>query len=1019
MPKAGRRLRRGAILSSHGRVRSYPLTLIALAVCSRLHAQLPSDSAARPAQAVYSIGQPPRWQPYVGAYGLWTSGSPGSGGGGGLAGIYRPILNPITGLLGAAAEATVQARSDGALGGARAMARAPAFGIGVGIDWQYEHGLAPILSFETAIRRGGLLGHGTMLRLDWLPGSRHTVTAGVRVPLLQPLAGRTRPTRTSARLPDAPPNGTPDEARFAFADSTRRLLGAIAADAAVIRAYTSLYMDDDARTLMAVVPRAGNTFESVAHRYDESLVRAFSSVMGEGTAVSARVATRARESAVTRVILPYNALFGQVKDGCALGGLVAEARADFARWLRDSIVLSDDARRGVLAVHGRWLEILRDQCTQLLREWKDSRLLWLPLQLALAPDEYDSQESVDTLIAHAVGHAFTDRNALRYLRTADLPLEIARSILGARKYHVLWTHDFTGRRDTGSLDDIAYTMVADAYLPALTAAAARYDSVGTFPQYVILLDAFYYHARAGTLLMSILENPLEATVRFGRGEEAQAAHLRQRLSELRTAVARSTRLRREAAAHGSDWLRRVVKVHVNVTQPSDFSFRSAHIIPPIPFTPDNVMRDHRKLALYDFTEAAPYDGALLVTGIGIGEHYSSSTWEDRGYEIRGPAALEARASARRTLVANGISEDRLPSMLLETRMPAAADGALLEPGAARAYIGHALQVHNEIGFGPKRSSVARAILYTLAAPGTVIVVPDPLWMSESWAAMLAAAAARGCHVMIIAPALANAPSPEPPLITLENAMLQHLLAIRSQLADQIAASGGSLRIGIYASRAPASDIAGRYSEIRAGLTRAPWIRDLIPFDAQTLDQLNQVLAQTERAEREATTIARDEKPRVPQLHQKTVLIARRSAIASLVRQPGWADLLARAMRGQATRSVRLADALGGPPAAGDTTLGQSLDTLFRRYEQSLTPAERKRVSFYFSVGSQNHDPRGIMLDGEASVIVAGVQGSAGLVDLFYLMARTTWVDSPSEVDRLVPRPRGLLARIARLIRFTM
>ena len=83
----------------------------------------------------------------------------------------------------------------------------------------------------------------------------------------------------------------------------------------------------------------------------------------------------------------------------------------------------------------------------LLAQWHDSRLVWLPLQLALRADEYDEQAEVDSLIERAIGRPFTDRNALSYLRSSDLPLEIARSILEARTYHVVWTHDFTGRRD--------------------------------------------------------------------------------------------------------------------------------------------------------------------------------------------------------------------------------------------------------------------------------------------------------------------------------------------------------------------------------------------------------------------------------------------------------------------------------------------------------------------------------------------------------------------------------------------
>jgi hypothetical protein len=35
------------------------------------------------------------------------------------------------------------------------------------------------------------------------------------------------------------------------------------------------------------------------------------------------------------------------------------------------------------------------------------------------------------------------------------------------------------------------------------------------------------------------------------------------------------------------------------------------------------------------------------------------------------------------------------------------------------------------------------------------------------------------------------------------------------------------------------------------------------------------------------------------------------------------------------------------------------------------------------------------------------------------MARTTWIERDSDIDRLVPAPRGLLARVAHLIRFAM
>ncbi|MDQ3950532.1 MAG: hypothetical protein M3282_09300, partial [Gemmatimonadota bacterium] len=620
------------------------------------------------------------------------------------------------------------------------------------------------------------------------------------------------------------------------------------------------------------------------------------------------------------------------------------------------------------------------------------------------------------LLGRAVGRPFTDRNALTYLRSADLPLEIARSIYAARDYHVLWMHDFTGRRASSAVDDIAYSVVADAYLPALTEAVKRYDQTGRLPVYMMLLDQFFNAARDGRLWMTILEDPLAAKMDLPGQEIEREAHLRTRQAELRAAVAGSARLQREAAASGGErWLRRVVKVHVSVLHPSDFSFRSRRIVPPIPFTPDNVMRDHRKVVFYDLNEADPYRGAMLVMGVGVGEHYASATWEDRGYRVRGPAALEVRAAARRALRANGFREQDIPEPLRPVASPAAAEQRM----NLGDYVGRALQVHNEAGFGRKESSVARAMLYNLAPPRSVIIAPDPLWLSAEWAAMLAGAAARGCRVVIIAPALANAPSPQAPLMAVMHDVMARLVALRERLAPQLRDAGGEIHVGLFTGRAEVTDAEGRRREIRSGLRRAPWIRELIPFDAQTLAVLERAATQTEADGRDATALAKDEEPRPQQLHQKTQLIARPGAIAALVRQPGWDDIIARSMRVQSQQTARFAEQLGYVTPDVEAEATRSADVMLRGFEESLPESERKNVSFYFTLGNHNQDPRGMLLDAEATMVVSGFHGAAGLVDLYFVMARSTWITTQAELDRLLPPRRGLMRRVARLIRIAL
>jgi hypothetical protein len=275
------------------------------------------------------------------------------------------------------------------------------------------------------------------------------------------------------------------------------------------------------------------------------------------------------------------------------------------------------------------------------------------------------------------------------------------------------------------------------------------------------------------------------------------------------------------------------------------------------------------------------------------------------------------------------------------------------------------------------------------------------------------------RVQIIAPAQANAPIPDAPAMARAHDVLLRLLAIRDNLTPTIRESEGALHIGLFAAHAAADDATGRLREVRTGLDRYPWIRELIPFDDKTLAVLSQAEHQISNDGRDATKIATDEKPHPPQPHRKTQVVARPEAIAALLRQPGWDVMLADAMRVQSQQTATFAQQLGDTHPAVDTTATRRADQMMRGYEASIPQAERKRVSFYFAEGSHNMDQRGLMSDGEAMLIVSGPQASAGLVDLFYMMARTTWIDKPAELEQLLPRRASIIHRFAKWIRATL
>lgn len=124
--------------------------------------------------------------------------------------------------------------------------------------------------------------------------------------------------------------------------------------------------------------------------------------------------------------------------------------------------------------------------------------------------------------------------------------------------------------------------------------------------------------------------------------------------------------------------------------------------------PDNMIRDHRKIAFYDITDQDPYKGMSMYTGMGIGEHYAGSNWEDRAIMLQGPAALTVRDAAYRLLLAQGFDENEIPLPLRPQQKPNGYDARVAQEHAALSAEWHASDEHggNHWGYeadnGPSR-----------------------------------------------------------------------------------------------------------------------------------------------------------------------------------------------------------------------------------------------------------------------------------------------------------------------------
>jgi hypothetical protein len=452
-----------------------------------------------------------------------------------------------------------------------------------------------ILSLTLPLRRSGILGHGTNFRVDWFPGRGNSWNFGLQVPL-EPHMGNTRQRRTDvalprARKPAAPTLAPPVVAAMAEVRKAARGATILSSMFWGDHKFDRLKSLETSRAEMRefqkwlresgpLRPRGARMENEVGILHDQldlAFGLAAGAPEGEARSKGAPLAAVAREVVLDEVLYPYNRLFGQYKKPEELWGLAARARERFAARLAGMGVAAaaGDAARLVFEDYLRAIEELRDWGFGL--NLADSRVMWLPLQLALRPEQHDTQEEIDKVLSRAQRTPLTTGNNVFYWNGQQWQLSLKKSIHDARDYHVLWLHDYDGVDGAGDADDIGYFISVEGYLKALTERVREFDTTGKIPVYMILVDLNYWEGNQGRLYTDLLQDPLRARprrCRTGRPEEpAPPGADREGAHRAAEAVAGSKKAE-EASRRGEGWLRKYVAVHLNVMNLADFSYRS-------------------------------------------------------------------------------------------------------------------------------------------------------------------------------------------------------------------------------------------------------------------------------------------------------------------------------------------------------------------------------------------------------------------------------------------------------------
>jgi hypothetical protein len=980
---------------------------------------------------IVSMGQPDVWKPYWGPMGVWNRTDSEQGGFELLGGVYRDLVNPSFGAFGLAGEGYYRSMDDRNDGGLRLFANSPFFGLQAGADYGFrDNEVDFVMSLSFPWRRSGPLGRGDLIRIDYFPGRNHSFSFGLSLPLWRPWAGKTRPQRDAVELIRVP---KPEEPVYEPTPEIRRSLDLVRNSSQAINGYTSPFIDQDTETDEAHIEMFtnllkqakqnintrdelypdGHTFEAEINMYHRALEKAFTLAAEAEPEKGARVAETARLILLSEVVFPYNRLLGQRKRRDSLLGFGLRAEEVFAAWLFTSSDVPPPRHPAIMYVFRELIDFWEENRREKKHLLVDSRLLWIPLHYAIKPEECDTQSELNDILEAAVEEKFTHANDVHYIINELFQPELHRMIHTARDYHVLWIHDYRGRNNAGNPDEIGFIQTVDGYLAALTDRVREYEQTRKIPVYIIILDEFYYEANDGRLWMTLLEDPLDCEVDLPGGYEEWEQHIRDTQEALRDAVAASPTLQAGKRRYGEKWLKNKIKVHVNNTNPADMSFRSNYLFEWVPFVPDILLRDHRKISFYDVTELDPGKGEAVFTGMGVGEHYSGPTWDDRAILVRGPALMGLKDAAREVLLSQGFSDGDVPPSLRQLPVPHDYDEKL-EELRARGWTGTAMQVHNASGYGTKRSNMLKGTLYNLMPRGTHMYIPDSLWNSAVWAGMMVGAALRGCKVFPISPSLANAPSDGLPQMTRANEMFTRLVLIQNILKDEIERAGGMLRVGIYNVEHGVGDPSANVEQFIQGVIEHKLFRSIFPFDQSVFET---IVAAAEKMSAEGFRpeyLAEDVDERKPKLHLKTQMFLSDDLVESLIPLEEWAPVVETYMHAR-SQQLKLRNNYVEAKMLRHQLEGAAVD-LGERWYSTVSEEQRNRSFVFLTVGSHNMDYRGKIMDAEVSVCVAGAEAMIAYLDFVSILARTTWIESVEQVDELIPPQSGFKLWMSRFVK---
>jgi hypothetical protein len=215
---------------------------------------------------------------------------------------------------------------------------------------------------------------------------------------------------------------------------------------------------------------------------------------------------------------------------------------------------------------------------------------------------------------------------------------------------------------------------------------------------------------------------------------------------------------------------------------------------------------------------------------------------------------------------------------------------------------------------------------------------------------------------------------------------------------------------LFNSEVVITNIPAKVLAVRSTLQKHDWLNDLFDFPPAVYTGLEQLAAQYASVPFPEPDSTDFEYRRYPQLHMKANFIASREAWRVMARED-WVDFTRQYVprrMAQVTSRGTAVQSFGEHPEA----LIDVGEDAVRRWYAELSGEQQARVVFYTLLGSSNQNDRSFTSDGEIAIVLSNWPAVIPYLDLLSIIGQSRWVETPEELEALLPRRSALLTGVA-------